>query len=127
MWPFKKKGFVDLTEDLNVPNSGSVVSNIKPSRAYSEERYKDLTGTSASTFTTDNASALGFLGNLASSASSSDSASPILTRGSRNSFEHLKVKIEDVEYKINALRSRVDKILDRLELTEKKLDRFERA
>ena len=42
------------------------------------------------------------------------------------SMKHLGVKIEDIEYKIDSLRSQINKIFDRLDLAEKKIDRGNR-
>jgi len=97
VWPFDKKKILDLTK--NVPkNTGISV----------DDEYKDLTSSQ------DSASALGFLGNLAT-ASSSDSGDLDL--------KHLKVKLEDMEYKFENMRKKLDATLDRLDLAEKKIDR----
>lgn len=111
MWPFKKKKVIDLTaRQIKVPRINAEIY---------EGDYKDLTSSQTPE------SALGFLGNLAMSGSDSSSSSSI-SELSKSSPQHLKVKIEDIEYKITSLRSRIDKIIERLELTEKKIDRLER-
>lgn len=115
MWPFKKNKVIDLTgRELKVPKPSYPNVN-----KMSDSDYQDLTSS-------DSGSSLGFLGSLAAASSSnSGSASDLISRG-KSSPEHLRVRIEDMEYKINALKNRIDKILDRLDLAEKKIDRFER-
>ena len=41
-------------------------------------------------------------------------------------LQHLKVKIEDVEYKLDNFSKRISGLIDRVDLIEKKMDRFER-
>ncbi len=103
--------------------------------------YQDLTSNdSSSNSSSGDASGLGFLGNIAQASGASESSvssetglssssglntNPI-SKLSRDSPQHLKVKLEDVEYKVTALKSRMDKILDRLDLAEKKIERWDR-
>ena len=68
-----------------------------------------LTGSSSSE------SALGFLGAMANSAEPSPTNSPV-PAGMNN-------KIDDLDYKLDAISKRVNAMLDRLDLVEKKLDR----
>jgi hypothetical protein len=104
MWPFEKKKILDLTSSkIKVPESV---------RARLEKEYKD-------TSSTPDISGLGFLGAMASSADSQDS-------GDNINFKHLKVKIEDVEYKLDNLSKRLASFIDRIDLAEKKIDRIER-
>ena len=110
MWPFKEKKVIDLT-----------ARQIKARRINTEVYegdYKDLTSSQTPE------SALGFLSNLASSGSLDTDPSPLEL--SKSSPQHLKVRIEDMDYKINSLRSRIDKIIERLELAERKIDRLEK-
>jgi len=104
MWPFEKKKILDLTSSrIKVPNSV---------RARLESEYKDTSPVS-------DVSPLGFLGAMATSADSSESS------GDMN-LKHLKVKIEDIEYKLDNLSKRLASFMDRVDLTEKKIDRIER-
>ena len=113
MWPFKKDKVIDLTQSqVKVPASV---------RARLEGEYKDMA--SSSSTSSDSSSALGFLGSMASSASSSDNLSS--AGEGRDTPQHLKVKIDDVEYKIENMRRRMDAVFDRLDLAEKKIDRLE--
>ena len=73
--------------------------------------YKDLSSTETN---------LGFLGAIASSSDSS------ISQPSNLSTQHLKVKIEDIEYKIDNLMRKFSSIIDRIDLMEKKVDRNER-
>ena len=108
MWPFKEKKVLDLTG--SVPKTRIIRSNA------SDSEYKDMTANSSGE------SALGFLGSMATSASSDNLNS---AGESRDSPQHLKVKVEDVEYKIESLRRRIDAVFDRLDLAEKKINRLE--
>jgi len=105
VWPFQKKKVLDLTSSkIKVPESA---------KTRLENEYKNLTSSGSQE------SALGFLGNLAGAAEPSVS-------NEDSSFKHLKVKIEDIEYKLDSLSKRLGSIIDRIDLTEKKIDRIER-
>lgn len=125
MWPFKKKEVIDFTKRKipirKIPGltTGKVNMN----------EYEDLTsnsGKSSSLQTSD--SALGFLGSLASSGSSS--SSDFSSSGIRTNSLEIKDalrKIDDFEFKLGSLGRRIDSVLDRLDVVEKKLDRLERG
>jgi len=109
MWPFKKKKVLDLTKlkaKLETPTNNN--------------DYKDFSYPQSAQ--TDN-SGLGFLGNLATSSASSSNPSSL--SGDLN-IQHLKVKIEDIEYKLDNLTRKLSSILDRIDLLEKKMNKFER-
>ncbi len=114
-WLFKKEKVIDLTKDeIKVPASV---------RERLEGEYKDLTGnSSAGNSDADSGSALGFLGNMAISSESSKS---LISNSGDISFQHLKTKLDDAEYKIESLRRKIDAIFDRVDLTEKKINRLE--
>lgn len=100
VWPFKKrKDVLDLTY---LAKRGL----IKP-----KEEFKELTQSSTSS---ESGSALGFLGSMASAAETTPS--PEKTGISKN-------KIEDIEYKLDIISKRVNSMIDRLDLVEKKLAR----
>lgn len=99
VWPFAKKKVIDFTQSrVSLPRQ-------KPQATQTSE-YRDLTSDSG----------LGFLGTIASSSENT----------SELGNQHLKVKIEDVEYKLESLNRQISKILDRLDLAEKKIDRNNR-
>lgn len=107
IWPFKKKKVIDLTSS-KIPKSlakrvGSQISN--------QQDYKDLTSA-------DSGSALGFLGDMASSSSSGNPSSDL----EEKDFVR---KLDDFEFKIDSLSRRISSVLDRLDLAEKKLSRLE--
>ncbi len=93
VWPFKKKEVIDLTY---LAKRGTVKT--------AAPDYKDLSKSSPPAAD----SGLGFLGSMASSAEPSGAS---------------KNKLEDIEYKLDIVSKRVNAMLDRLDLVEKKLDR----
>ena len=123
VWPFRKKKILDLTSSNNkIPESV---------RKRLELEYKDLTSKPAkqevnatSEESSVGSSALGFLGNLAGASKSSESSIGSETEDIH--IKHLKVKIEDIEYKFDSLSRQLGKIMDRLDLAEKKIDKIER-
>ena len=124
VWPFKKSKVLDFTkENFKVPAT---------MKTRLESEYKELNSNPG---TETQESALGFLGAMASS--SEENTGDELTFKSQKLeisddyqkhlfLKHLKVKIEDAEYKINNMSKRLNSILDRIDLMEKKLDKFER-
>jgi len=111
MWPFKQKKILDLTQSrIKVPESV---------RTRLEKEYKDFYNPSSSSSVQSGDSALGFLSSLASSSSQATDEGSL-------SLKHLKVKIEDIEYKLDSLNKRLASFIDRVDLTEKKVDRIER-
>jgi len=123
VWPFRKKKILDLTSSNNkIPESV---------RKRLELEYKDLTSKPAkqevnatSEESSVGSSALGFLGSLAGASKSSESS--IGSEIEDIHIKHLKVKIEDIEYKFDSLSRQLGKIMDRLDLAEKKIDKIER-
>lgn len=110
VWPFKKKKVIDLTQGgVKIP--ASIKTRL--------EGYKDLTPSPDAS----SESAFGFLGNLASASESSSNTNLL---PDDLSLRHLKVKIEDIEYKLDSLTRRLTGFIDRLDLAEKKIDRNER-
>ena len=102
VWPFKKrKEVVDWT--ILVKRG-----LIKPA----QEKDLDL-----SQQTPVSSDSLGFLSSMASSAESSSSGG--MGGASSN-------KIDDIEYKLDALSRRLGSMIDRIDLMEKKVDRLER-
>jgi hypothetical protein len=98
MWPFKKKReVIDLTY---LAKRGIVKTP--------EDKDINLTPRA-------DPSSLGFLGEMASGAESGASSAGI----SRN-------KIEDIEFKLDSLMRKVDGILDRLDVAERKVSAIER-
>jgi hypothetical protein len=105
VWPFKKqKEDLDLTL---LAKRGLLKAPAQPSDV-------DLTQPVPSN--TD--SGIGFLGAMASSAESPASSSPSSPTGGN--------KIDDIEYKLDALTRRINSMVDRIDLMEKKVDRLER-
>ena len=103
-WPFKKGKVMDFT-------SGKIpIPKNMPSQA-----------TGGDVDLTTDVGGLGFLGAVASSSDSSQSSNLGLGLGEK----HLKAKVEDIEYKQDSLSRQISKILDRLDLAEKKIDRNE--
>ena len=112
VWPFKKNRgqIIDLTYLakrglLKIPQ---------------QEEYKDLTASQVSTSSSSNSSSdsdssLGFLGAIAENAEpvSQHPKSPGLSAN----------RVEDIEYKLEIVSKRVNAMLDRLDLVEKKLSR----
>jgi len=102
VWPFKKQ-----KEDLDL----TILAKrglIKP------EKEKEIDMTSP---VSDN-SAFGFLGAMASAESSSSSLSRSSSSSSPNSN-----KIDDMEFKLDSLSRKLNSMLDRIDLVEKKLER----
>ena len=76
----------------------------------------DLTQAQAQTPQTD--SGLGFFGAIANNFDSSQAREV----GDIH-MQHLKVKIEDFEYKLDSFSKRISGLIDRVDLLEKKVDR----
>lgn len=112
MWPFKKKRIIDLTK---LRAKTGIVDNTGTATNYKDFSYPQSTPADSS--------GLGFLGNLASSSSPESSS---ISQKADLSQQHLKVKIEDVEYKIDNIMRKFSSILDRIDLLEKKMNKFER-
>jgi hypothetical protein len=72
------------------------------------------------------ASALGFLGNLASSAGSEVSSETSSFSDSAEKRTKLRGVLRDMKVKINSSSERIYKISDRLDLLERKIERLER-
>jgi len=113
VWPFKKqRDVIDLTYLakrglLKIPK---------------EEEYKDFTASpiSASPASSDSDSDFSFLGAMASSAEPQSTSTP----SSHHSTSGISSnKIEDIEYKLESISKRVNSMIDRLDLVEKKLSR----
>ena len=101
VWPFtKKKDVVDWT--------GYAKKDIVKSQI--NEEIRDFTGNSAPAPMAD-AGALGFLGNMAVASESSPNS-----QLSGN-------KLDDIEYKLDNLTRRLNAMIDRLDLVEKKIER----
>jgi hypothetical protein len=105
MWPFKKQ-----KEDLD----WTILAKRGLLKAPPQEDDIDFTQQPIPT-SSSNESGLGFLGAMSSAAEPSSSS---LTRGNN--------KLDDIEYKIDALSRRLNSMIDRLDLVEKKVDRLER-
>jgi len=104
VWPFKnRKEVVDLTI---LAKRGL----IKPEAE--EVDYKDLTPIPA------DETGLSFLGNLAGAGGGTE-VEKLHLNSERN-------KIEDIEFKLDLLSRKLNSMIDRLDLTEKKIDRIER-
>lgn len=103
VWPFKKKReILDLTY---LAKRGL----IKP-----REEFKEIMPKSISSVSSGDSSALGLLGALASSAEQGESKpAPAISKN----------KLEDIEYKMEVISKRVNSMIDRLDLVEKKLAR----
>jgi hypothetical protein len=121
MWPIKRGKIIDLTKSGKYRGMPSQIP----------ETYRDLTQTTPASSSSgvqvvsdDSSSALGFLGTMAVESSTSSSVSSSQSESLES--KHLKVKIEDIEYKLDALSRRLSSALDRLDLAEKKLLRNER-
>ena len=102
VWPFKKGKVMDFTSS-KIPMPKNM-----PSQSTTSDF--DLTA---------DVGGLGFLGAVASSSDSDSSSSGL-------GEKHIKVKVEDIEYKLDSLSRQIGKILDRLDLAEKKIDRNNR-
>lgn len=103
VWPFKKQ-----KEDLDL----TILAKRGLLMPKSEQEDVDLTNPIPSN--TD--SGLGFLGAMASSAESSSSSSRGMAGTSSN-------KIDDIEYKLDTFTRKLNSMMDRLDLVEKKLAR----
>jgi len=102
MWPFKKQ-----KEDLDL----TVLAKRGLIKTPKQEEDVDLTQSSVSA-----ESGFGFLGAMASSTEPSSSSAHGVSSN----------KIDDIEYKLDALSKRLNSMIDRIDLTEKKVDRLER-
>ncbi|MBU4086744.1 MAG: hypothetical protein KKB21_04175 [Nanoarchaeota archaeon] len=105
-WPFKKRGkdVIDLTY---LAKRGLLKTPV-------QEEYQDLTTPQTSAKSSGPSdSALSFLGAMASSAEQSPQSNSSLSAN----------KIEDIEYKLETISKRVNSMIDRLDLVEKKLAR----
>ena len=103
-WPFKKqREVVDLTY---LAKRGLIKM---PTQKTND--YKEIPVTQSNSSSND----FGFLGAMASSAEPSPTNSPV-PAGMNN-------KIDDLDYKLDAISKRVNAMLDRLDLVEKKIDR----
>ena len=112
-WLFnKKKKILDLTENRQ-PTRQVVDGGI------TESEYRDLTQKSLQRDNQNN-SVGNFFSAISGSSTQENQRDDILQ------LKHLKVKFEDIDYKVRALNGRIDKILDRLDLAEKKIDRVDR-
>lgn len=116
VWPFSRKKVIDLTKDAKVS---------MPVKKLHEQDYKDFTNADAEK-PSDVTNAFSFLSNIASSSSAENSSAKEFREISKSSPQHLKVRIDDIEYKLDSLRTRIDKIIERLELAERKIDRNDR-
>ncbi|MFH1307538.1 MAG: hypothetical protein ABIH72_01670 [archaeon] len=105
LWKKKKADVIDLSM---LHKRGIIKA---PEREVEE---LDLTKTSVSS---EDTSGMDFLGALASS-----SGSKLEKPGLESS---MKNKVEDIEFKLESMLRRVDKLIDRIDLVEKKLNRFE--
>jgi phage shock protein A len=102
---FKKKGeVIDLTY---LAKRGLI----------KKEDYKDLTKSNSQEMPVADSSALGFLGTMAAS------SEPVSESSKKPSSSQSQNKIEDIEYKLEVVSKRVNALLDRLDLVEKKLAR----
>jgi len=111
VWPFKKNKILDFTKSqIKIPESV---------KARLEGEYKE-TAPQTNTNASSSADALSFLGSMAASSEPSSDAEENL------SLKHLKVKIEDIEYKLDSMARKMSSFIDRVDLTEKKIDRMER-
>jgi len=81
-----------------------------------QEEYKDLTASQISASSSSSDSGLSFLGAMA------ESAEPISKQTSK-SVELSANRVEDIEYKLETISKRVNSMIDRLDLVEKKLSR----
>jgi hypothetical protein len=109
-WFKKKEEVVDLSD---LQRRG--IYNPKEEKTTAET--VDLT--SSNTNTSEDASPLGFLGNLAGSETSSSAESP-------ERKQRLKTVISDIRSEVKQNGDKVYKLSDRLDLIERKLDRIER-
>lgn len=106
-WWKKERGVVDLT-----------YLNKRGLLKTPQDDVKDFT--SSSNPANDGGNAFGFLAGMASSAEPSPALS---SSASSVSDSGMKNKIEDFEYKLDTLSRRINSVLDRLDLVEKKVER----
>ena len=105
MWPFKKQNdVIDLTY---LAKRGLI-------KVPSEE-VKDLTQSAKSAD-----SDIGFFGSIASAAELE--SNPAADTGVKNKFG-VKNKIEDFEFKLNVISKKIDNMLDRLDVVERRTKR----
>jgi hypothetical protein len=100
VWPFSKKKVIDWTG--RQPAETTVSSN---------NEYKDITSSQSLPAGTDLFSAV-----ASGAANFSSQPTELEAKG-------LKNKIEDVEYKVETLRKKLNDLLDRFEVVEKKTQR----
>jgi seryl-tRNA synthetase len=112
----RKPDFVDLTK---LKKSGVLrrSKSIEKRATSFETRENDVVDLSnMNSESAVKSDSIGFLGGLASANSDSDSVIGKLkeTRQNRGEVEHLKVKIDDLEYKIDRFLERLSKIEEKL-------------
>jgi hypothetical protein len=110
MWPFAKKRVIDFTSNQppKIPNPNYP--------AAAQLQVQDSSGyVDAST---------DFFGAISTSASSTPASSK---SSSSLDTQNLKVKIEDIEYKLDAMSRKINSLIDRVDLVEKKVARNERG
>jgi hypothetical protein len=78
-----------------------------------KEEFREILPQQSTNSSSDSGSALGFLGALASSSETSEKPALGINKN----------KIEDIEYKLEIVSKRVNAMLDRLDLVEKKVSR----
>jgi hypothetical protein len=100
VWPFSKKKVIDWTGRQPVETTVS-----------SNNEYKDMTNKQALSTGTDLFSAV-----ASGAANFSPQSTELEAKG-------LKNKIDDVEYKVETLRKKLNDLLDRFEVVEKKTSR----
>lgn len=103
-WFKKRRDIIDLTY---LAKRGLIKPN---------EEFKEIMPQQTET---NDSSALGFLGAMASSAEPTET-NPSSTASSAGISKN---KIEDIEYKLDIISKRVNSMIDRLDLVEKKLSR----
>jgi len=103
-WPFKKRReIIDLTY---LAKRGLIKPN---------EEFKEIMLQEQEKSQQDSSSALGFLGAIASNSEPCEK--------SEKNQKISKNKLEDIEYKLEIISKRVNSMIDRLDLVEKKLAR----
>jgi len=128
VWPFSRKKVIDLTDkNLVFMNSQKPVS----ARNLSAEEYADLTkanpsfssnqSTSATSTDTSDTSGVSAFGDFFSAAS--ESSSSLSSSSSSLEIQGLKNKFEDLEYKMDNVMRKLNALLDRFEVVEKKVGR----
>jgi hypothetical protein len=112
VWPFSKRRVIDLTDARMIPvrQQSNVVSN---------GGYADLTNSNNTQQSTANTSSSAgvtdFFSAVSDSASTSSFSSPELEA------KGIKNKIEDVEYKLQNLTKKLNDLLDRFEVVERRV------